>query len=218
LSLGHPPSNCHAAAASKSCFLKSSCTIRICPGGYSRARASASAGAPLSHASKLLLERQQDGHSFMIDGCHQLVGRGGEETHRPRYAEARLVIHQTAFHSSSNSASQRQLASHFHDSPGGDQPNYGVVDSGLSDAQQFGDAAETRAVELAAILANVSPCLSNNGAETGRMNLFTRWARADRMRGRVVASNAPVPLANLIGLASAGKMGDAVVRCGTFAD
>jgi hypothetical protein len=28
----------------------------------------------------------------------------------------------------------------------------------------------------------------------------------------------PVPLANLIGLASAGNMGDAVVRCGTCAN
>jgi len=28
----------------------------------------------------------------------------------------------------------------------------------------------------------------------------------------------PDPLANLIGLASAGNMGDAVVRCGTFAN
>jgi hypothetical protein len=33
-----------------------------------------------------------------------------------------------------------------------------------------------------------------------------------------VAAASAVPLANLIGLARAGNMGDAVVRCGTFAN
>ena len=45
-----------------------------------------------------------------------------------------------------------------------------------------------------------------------------RRSAEQECRNQGQRNRVPVPLANLIGLASAGNMGDAVVRCGTFAN
>jgi hypothetical protein len=67
-------------------------------------------------------------------------------------------------------------------------------------------------------LATVHTDFDEHGAPIRASGIFRDVTARRKAEEEAERLSERVPLANLIGLASAGNMGDAVVRCGTFAN